>query len=271
MSTNLAAPPPEAATRPQHPARTPLLVAGCVVAALGIVWSALNLVTVMGRHSARSSETVAGSITAVRVDPSGWCSGSLTLVGEDRADAALDWKDSWSLKRPGHSVQLQGSTLVIRTSCPASVGWSPNVNLTLQLPRAAAVDAKSDGRMRISGFRSGVTARSDSGGLQVSDVQGDLVLHSDSGSVQVSDVAAKRATVTSDSGSVRLDLAAVPDSVSVRSDSGSVRVWVPGSVSYAVDGKADSGDVTVDVVRDPNSRHTVTARADSGDITVSPR
>ncbi|RKS72512.1 putative adhesin [Motilibacter peucedani] len=255
----------------RHPARTPLLVVGAVFAVLGIGWTALNLVIVMARHSASSTSSVAGTVTAVRVAPSSWCGGSVHVVGEDRTDAALSWKDSWSLARPRHNVTLEGTTLVVRMSCPASIGWTPAVTLTLRVPRATSLDLRADDRLSVQGTRGRLKARTDSGSLTVTDVVGDLDLGTDSGAVRASGGSAATVQAHADSGDVRLDLPAVPDAVTVTTDSGTVRVAVPGTVGYRVGIETDSGSRTVRVRQDSASAHRVTAHTDSGDVTVLPR
>ncbi|MEU7425659.1 DUF4097 family beta strand repeat-containing protein [Streptomyces sp. NPDC040750] len=87
------------------------------------------------------------------------------------------------------------------------------------------------------------------------------------GSIQALGVAARNVRARSEDGSVRLELAAVPDLVDSRTADGSVSIVLP-RAGYRVTTGSHDGSVHVAVPRDNSSTHRVSAHTGDGAITV---
>ena len=63
-------------------------------------------------------------------------------------------------------------------------------------------------------------------------------------------------------------MASNPTTIRTRTDTGDIDYVVPGQ-SYALDARADTGDETVDVLRDDASPRRLEAHTQTGDVTLS--
>lgn len=252
-----------------------LLWVGSALALLAIANAASRVVVLLTRHSVHGSSVVPSETTQGATSLSfnhHWCDGSLRIIGEDRTDISLQWKDSWSLRRPSHSVTRRADALTVDTTCPFVPGWSGSSDLVVRVPRGLHLLGGNDsGTLTISGVTNGVDMHSDSGLLVVSDVSGDVKLSADSGDVRLSEVAQGSAIdIHADSGSVRADLPNMASSVTISADSGSVHVDVPPGSEWDVKAHADSGSQHIDVRRRTGAT-PMTVTADSGNVTVAYR
>jgi hypothetical protein len=183
---------------------------------------------------------------------------------------------------PHPGQQLTGGTLTFHNGCSRC-----RVDYDLTVPASVRVRARTDsGRINVAGVASAdagsgsgsvtvrhvpgdVSARSDSGELTLQDVGGTLSAGTDSGSVGATELRSLTATVTSDSGGVRLEFTHAPSSVRATTDSGSVRLALPGG-PYDVHVRTDSGGRHVNVPTASTASAKLYLHTDSGGVHVDP-
>lgn len=196
----------------------------------------------------------------------------ITLVPADIKDVQVTRQvDGWVVfgDGPDATWKMEDGTLTLRVECDAVASDCVSRH-TVKVPRGVAVAVQDDnGNVTASGFDTALKIRSDNGAVKITDSSGPLELGSDNGEVVAEGVTAKRIVATSDNGSVRLALGAVPDRVESSSDNGKILIELPGAgAPYAVSAKSNNGDIDVDVPTDDDSAHIVTARSDNGKVTV---
>ncbi|MEW2635993.1 DUF4097 family beta strand repeat-containing protein [Streptomyces sp. NPDC048389] len=179
--------------------------------------------------------------------------------------------DGWVLfgNGPDPTWKMKDGTLTLKVKCDAIAGDCVALH-TVKVPRGTAVTVDDDnGSVRASGFATALKLRSDNGSVTVTDSSGALELDSENGSVVAERVTGKNIVATSDNGSVRLELAGVPDLVETASDNGRVEIRLPAAgAPYAVDARSDNGGVDVAVPTDAGSSHVVKAVSDNGEVVV---
>ncbi|MFK4064390.1 DUF4097 family beta strand repeat-containing protein [Streptomyces sp. NPDC029674] len=185
-----------------------------------------------------------------------WFSGETVLGG--------DPKVTWEMDGDRLTLDMQCSGVI--TNCSAKH--------RVEVPRGVAVKVENkDGRVTASGFRDALTVRTKDGSVTVDGAEGPLDLRSADGSVTARHITSRQVAVDSKDGSVRLELAAVPDRVDARSKDGSVDIAVPekkggAKVAYDVRTEVSDGSVDVSVPRDDNSPHHLSVRSADGKVTV---
>ncbi|WP_408995228.1 DUF4097 family beta strand repeat-containing protein [Streptomyces caniscabiei] len=165
-------------------------------------------------------------------------------------------------------VRLGGLT---HAQSPGTVSPTPDPGATrrIEVPRGVAVAVRSDdGSVTAKGFAEPLEVRSADGAVRVGDTTGPLELHTDDASVRALGVASRSVRVSTQDGSVTLELGVVPDLVESRSDDGSISIGLPRDTSYRIETGSDDGSVDVSVPRDESSAHVVTAHTQDGSVTV---
>lgn len=164
--------------------------------------------------------------------------------------------------------------LTLRTHC-AGVVTTCSARHRVEVPRDVAVTVRDkDGSVTARDFRTALRIHADDGSVHVENSAGPLDLSGEDGSIRADRLTSRRVRVTTDDGSIQLELAKVPERVETRSRDGSTTVTLPrsgpdgASVAYRVSATAQDGHVTVDVPRDDHSPHVVSAHADDGKVTV---
>jgi DUF4097 and DUF4098 domain-containing protein YvlB len=107
--------------------------------------------------------------------------------------------------------------------------------------------------------------------VTVDDVGGTLDVATSSGSVRASTLRSAIVRASSDSGSVRLDCAAVPGNLRTTSHAGSVHIGVPNG-RYAIETRTDSGEKHIGdgLTNDAAAPAKLYVRTDSGGVTIDP-
>ena len=181
---------------------------------------------------------------------------------------------------PGESYRLDGSALVVNTSCgpdcsvayeiTAPVGVAVKGDLKsgdVQLTDVGPVDLRlTSGDLNVQGPTGAVRIRATSGDIRVVNAKAAVDVQSTSGDIVAEDVAGP-VTLKLTSGDVNAGLSAV-NSVTAQTTSGDVRVRVPGG-SYRVITDTGSGDAQVQgIVSDPTAKNVINVRTASGDALV---
>ena len=160
--------------------------------------------------------------------------GGITIQSGPSGRVTVTRELEWSGSKPVPDERWNGSTLTIGQDCPAGgFDESCTENYTISVPQGVTLD-----------------------------------LRTDSGDIAAAGVLAAQAQASSDSGNIALSFASAPDSVWASSDSGNVAILVPSGGSYAVHGQAGNGNSSIDVLRDPAARRSITAISDDGNIAV---
>ncbi|MFF3287228.1 DUF4097 family beta strand repeat-containing protein [Streptomyces sp. NPDC003023] len=179
--------------------------------------------------------------------------------------------DGWVLfgSGPEATWKMEDGKLTLKVKCDA-IASNCVAQHTVKVPRGTSVTVDDDnGSVTASGFDTALKLRSDNGSVRVTDSSGALELDSGNGSVVAERVTGKKVVARSDNGSVRLELAGVPDRVETASDNGRIEIRLPAAgAPYAVDAKSDNGRVDVAVPTDAGSGHVVKARSDNGKVVV---
>ncbi|WP_158675521.1 DUF4097 family beta strand repeat-containing protein [Nocardia stercoris] len=185
---------------------------------------------------------------------------------------------------PVHTLVIKGNVGDIKVS-----GEGTSVNVTEQ-HRFQSVDpvtshALTDGTLTLSytcndaqctvDYTVVVPAGTE---VQISDSTGDITLAKLAGTVDATTGVGKitadglsgpQAHLTTDTGDVMATFTASPSSVVAQASTGDVKIAVPHTAKYAVDGHATTGEVHVDVPQDAGSADTITAKVGTGNVTVA--
>ncbi|MFH8606099.1 DUF4097 family beta strand repeat-containing protein [Streptomyces sp. NPDC018029] len=228
--------------------------------------------TVESSDSTLELVPAAGDAKGVQVTR--WFDGETVLGG----DPKVTWK-------------MEGNRLTLDMECSGVIA-NCSARHRVEVPRGVAVTVENkDGTVTASGFKDALKVRtkdgsvtvknthaaldlrSSDGSITVDGAQGPLDLHSSDGSVTARRITSRQVAVDSKDGSVRLELAAVPDRVEARSKDGSVDIAVPDresgkKVAYDVRTDVSDGSVDVAVPRDDNSPHRLSVRSADGKVTV---
>jgi DUF4097 and DUF4098 domain-containing protein YvlB len=210
-------------------------------------------------------------------------SGSVVVIGEDRADVLVDGAKHSTRREDGVEISGRSGTVTVRAPAGTDVfagTGSGAVSLrgplgdvrvnsesgSISIEQATAVDARTgSGSIEVLDCARGCRCHSGSGSLNV-ERAGATELVTGSGSVEARSVAS--ADVYAGSGSVQVGLSA-PGEVAVKAHSGSVAVTLPSGVHPDLDLKAAKGAVRCDC--EPGPDGSVHVRTSSGAITVTER
>ena len=192
----------------------------------------------------------ADSNRAGRIEVTRWFQGSVTM--------GKDPKVTWS---------MADDRLKLRVRCSGVVA-DCSAKHRIEVPRGVSVVVRNgDGTVTARGFDQPLDIRSEDGSVTVKDSTGPLRLRTDDGSIRALGVRSQQVRAHSKDGSVRLELASVPDLVESSSDDGSLTIELPRE-TYRVTADSDDGSVKVSVPRAESSSHVVSAKTKDGSIRV---
>ncbi len=276
-----------------HPfARRLWVSAGTLLFIPSVAYQGLQAVDLMSwrtsetRSAAVSSAGVSGRITEVDIATGGTIRITARQDGSD--EVTVTKKVRRGLQQPSYSSRVNGSTLVLRSSCSVFLSVACGIDLTLTVPPGTKVIARSSaGAVRIKGILAEVQAESSAGGVSVIDsegkvrarstagnvtltrVAGSVEAHSTAGTVTGEDLTVTKVVAKSTAGDVRLTFSTAPTEVSASSTAGEVVIGLPrGNEFYRTTVSSTSESPRVDVRSDPSSNRTITARSTAGNVTV---
>ncbi|NEA61940.1 DUF4097 family beta strand repeat-containing protein [Streptomyces sp. SID12488] len=185
-----------------------------------------------------------------RIEVTRWFQGSVTM--------GKDPKVTWS---------MEDDRLELRVKCSGVVA-DCSAKHRIEVPRGVSVVVRNgDGSVSARGFDQALDIRSGDGSVTVKNSTGPLKLYTDDGSIRALGVRSPQVRAHSEDGSVRLELASVPDLVESSSDDGSLTIELPRE-TYRVTADSDDGSVKVSVPRAERSTHVVSAKTQDGSIRV---
>jgi hypothetical protein len=220
-----------------------------VLLALGLVaLGTLSIVGSLARDSKRFERTYSG-VAIVDLDVG---VESVEVVAEAGASTTLERSVSWSLGEASISQRLVGERLVIRSSCPLSIGRGCGGHVRVVVPPSTEVHAESS-----------------AASVRAVGLTGTVDLSSSAGSVEGTALKSPDVTASSSAGSTRLSFAVAPTRVQVSSSAGSVEVLVPrGPEAYLVDAGSSAGSSDVAVRADPAASRSIDASSSAGSVRV---
>jgi len=264
-----APPGPAPAVRPPSPgARRAWRVVGALLAVLALGWGTLQVVVLLA-HSERSFERVlTGDVGEVRVSID---AGSLRIVATDGPEVRVSARVSDGLVSTDHREEVEGSAVVLESSCPPVLSTFCSIDYVVEVPRSVSVRIRTEtAPVTVTGTRGSLDVGTDTGAIRLIDTDGDVVARTDTGAVTLDDVVAARTDVRTDIGSVTASYLEDPRSVVVRTDTGSVEIVLPDAdTTYRLEADSGNGSVTTPVRTDPDAQRSVDVRSDVGSITVT--
>ncbi len=225
-------------------------VVGSVVAVPTLVVSTLNVVTAMG-HETEDVERPVPAATLTGLDLAG--SAPVTVVGADVDRVTVRMHVSHGIRRTGHTERVDGSTLVLRSTCPNWLSHHCQVDYRIEVPRDLAVRVDADNH-----------------GVELRDLDGDLHIENDNARIVGTDLRSHEVVAQNDNSSVELRFTEAPDQIDVENDNGRITLVVPDlDEGYAVTTQNDNGSTDVGIRTDPDSPHSITVDNDNGRIEVT--
>lgn len=195
--------------------------------------------------------------------------GSIRVEGGDVEEVAVVADIDHGLRRTGHRIEVEGSTLVVRASCPRLTTWC-RVDHRLVVPTDVAVHAGMQrGTITVRDVDGAVTVDGADGPVQLDRLGGDVRGGTRNGPVEATGLRSDVVDLRTRNGEVSLAFADAPTSVEARSRNGRVEVVVPaGPDAYDVRLDTRHGDTDIGVRTDPASDRSVTAETRNGSVTV---
>lgn len=243
------------------------LIAGSILTVGTLGFGTVHVVNLLAHEEVTETATFAADgVTDLDI---GNTNGSIEIVGDDVDEISLVAEISHGLRQTDHTAAIDGSSLVVRSSCPFLSTWC-SVDYRLVVPTDLAVTARLDnGHLVLRDLDGAVDVDGDNGRIELVRLEGDVRASTDNGRLEGTGLRAATVLADSDNGQVSLSFADAPTSVTATSDNGGVEVVVPDTAAtYRVDVQTDNGSTDVGVRTDPTSDRSITAETDNGSVTV---
>ncbi|MFJ8040859.1 DUF4097 family beta strand repeat-containing protein [Kitasatospora sp. NPDC096147] len=216
--------------------------------ALGVVVAAVVVAGVSGCGVDKERRDVGyevGGMVRVLVVDSG--TGDVRVTGGGTAVAVTE-RQEWSGRQPEARHELVDGELTLSYRCPdgdCSVGYE------VKVPAGTQVRVKAG-----------------TGDVALTGLTGQLWAEAATGGVRAERIGAQKVELKAGTGDVSAAFAVAPEEVKATAGTGTVRLELPKGEEYAVDAKAVTGAVRVDVPQRTAAERKVVARAGTGDVTV---
>lgn len=155
--------------------------------------------------------------------------------------------------------------------CRAFPAVHCDIRHEVQVPPAfeVVVDG-AEGDVVANGLTGVLRIERSSGDITAIQHAGPLDLRTRTGEIRGDSLSTGVVRAESDTGDVRLELVAPPQSVDVTTDNGEVDLAVPAGTAYRVEAHTETGEQRVLVPLDATSPRSLRVDADTGDVTVRP-
>lgn len=157
----------------------------------------------------------------------------------------------YSSGKPTTAHQVEGQTLRLTESGCEDDAARCEVRYRIRMPKAMSAD---------------ITA--EAGAVKVDGLAGNVHVITQAGAVEGRALTSGEVIVKTEAGAASLEFAKPPILVQTTTSLGAVDLRLPGTTSYAVDVRTESGTTTVDVDRDPASAHRITVRTEVGAVKI---
>ncbi|MFF1816151.1 hypothetical protein ACFVWG_02580 [Kribbella sp. NPDC058245] len=171
------------------------------------------------------------------------------VIGGASSQVRISVSGTYAAQRPVIESRTIDGVLDIRTSCP---GAHCELQLTIEVPEAAAVQAKTQGAS-----------------LELAGLAGKLKADTDGGSVTMSRIRSPQVSVDGRRGSVTMQFDDPPEQVTAIASDGSIDLRVPQTTTYTIDAVSAQGSTDIVPVNDPAATHHLFLRTSYGSINVS--
>jgi hypothetical protein len=243
------------------------IIIGSLAAVAVLGFGTLNIVSLLAHEEVTERATFdATSIEVIDVDAE---HGSVDIVGVEGDEIRLVAEISHGLRRTSHRAEVEGSRLVLRSSCPWPFTWC-HVDYRLEVPVDLAVVVNVDnGHVAIRDIDGPVDVDNDNGSVELIRLRGGVTAGTDNGSIEGTGLESASVLADSDNGGVALAFAAAPTTVQATTDNGSVEIVLPrGDETYRVDVDTSHGGTDVGVRTDPASDRVIVGRTSNGSVRV---
>ena len=187
------------------------------------------------------------AVTALVIDAR---AASVAIVTGD-GPVTVTEEHRYSRTKPTTAHQVDGQTLRLTESGCGDDNLRCDVDYQIRMPKAMSVE---------------ITAQA--GRVKVDGIGGNLRVATQAGAVEGRALRSANATIETEAGAASLEFAAAPTLVRARTSAGAVELRVPGTTAYAVDVRTSVGATSVDVDKDPASKHRIEIQTDVGAVKI---
>lgn len=254
-------------SRSSRAVRTTWLAAGSILAVATLGWGSGQAVSLLAHQRQHLHTVVTAALTSVYVSSG---SGKVHIVGGADAAVVIDATVSKGLFSPSERQTLQGSRLVVTSSCPPILNTFCGVDYTIHIPSDLSVKVRSSGgAISLTGVNGDLDLSSSGGGITVHGGHGNMVLGSSGGTIRAEAITSPAVRARSSGGGVHLTFLQPPTTVSAGSSGGGVSVDLPNTpIAYQVHASSSGGSTHNDVRTDPTSSRIINAHSSGGDVEV---
>ncbi|TDD47188.1 hypothetical protein E1263_35140 [Kribbella antibiotica] len=223
-----------------------MLLIGVIPLLLLVVGGALvTVATIRGKITFDYSATFAAGPQGVRI----FSAVPTHVIGGASDQVRVSVDGTYAAQQPKVDVTTDQGVLDIRTVCPAA---ECEVELTVQVPAAAMVQAKADGAS-----------------IDVSDLTAKVKIDADGGTATLSRMRSPQVSLDVRKGSSSMQFDEPPEQVTATVSDGSLSVRLPRTTTYNVDAVAAQGSTDITMDSDPAATHRLFLRTSYGSISVS--
>lgn len=187
------------------------------------------------------------AVTAVVIDAR---AASVTIVAGD-GPVTVTEEHRYSRSKPTTAHQVDGQTLRLTESGCGDDNLRCDVDYRIRMPTAMSAD---------------ITAQA--GAVKVDGLSGNLQVATQAGAVEGRALTSGEVTIETAAGAAFLEFAKAPTLVRARTHAGAVELRLPGTTAYAVDVRTSVGATSVDVDKDPASKHRIEIQTDVGAVKI---
>jgi hypothetical protein len=237
---------------------------------LMVAWGALTLASLLGRGSGEDSGSYDG-VSSIVLDTA---FESIEVVGSpDATTVSMDRTYHWSFSEPKVGARQDGDVLRLSSSCTFQVAIGCTGRVHLVVPADVELRLQSsDGSMTLRDLTGPVDVVTSDGRLTASNLSGRVTMRTSDGSVNATGLRSENVEAVTSDGSVRLEFAVAPTSVTGRTGDGSIDVIVPrDGTAYDVNATTGDGGRDVSVPTDPRSAKHIELKTGDGSIEVTDR
>jgi hypothetical protein len=231
------------------PGRVVALVLGLPLMLAGVAWGAFAFIGGLARTSEHHHATYAWSGGNISLNVG---SGDAVIRTSDTTSVQVDYTEHYELERPTVHAASSKSGVELTGRCPSGIfGQNCSINYVISVPKQAALQVHLG-----------------HGSLNLQGISASVVAHSGDGSINGSGLQSKNVQATVGDGSVHLQWASAPASVTSSVGDGSIDVTVPnGSGPYAIR-QSGSGGTDIQVSTDPAATASMVLHVGDGAVAV---
>jgi hypothetical protein len=157
----------------------------------------------------------------------------------------------YSSGKPNTAHHVEGQTLRLTESGCGDDDARCDVGYTIRMPESISVD---------------ITAQA--GAVKLDGLAGNLRVTTEAGAVEGRGLSSDQVVIQTDAGAADLEFVEPPTLSRTTTNLGAVKLRLPGTAAYAVDVRTKVGASSVEVDRDPASRHQITVHTDVGGVQI---